>query len=168
MKSALAGYLKMFCNKQQGVSLLGVIVAIFIISLGMVGILALSSYSLKSSSQSKNETIASGLAQEGVEIVRFMRSANVEWSDWYSSISSGDYLVQYNNNSLIPFFETPLKLDANSGLYQYDYGSNTIFYRRVNLEKLSDLEVKVISEIKWQDRGEWRYLIVEDRLWNWH
>jgi hypothetical protein len=159
--------MKILKNPQAGLSLLGIIVAFFIISFGMVGILSLSNYSLNISSQSKNETIASGLAQEGVEMIRFMRSANVNWADWYDSIVSGNYLVQYNTNSLFEFSETPLKINSLSGLYQYESGNNTIFYRRINLEKISDDEIKVLSEIKWQDKGAWHFLTVEDRLWNW-
>ena len=67
----------------------------------------------------------------------------------------------------MPFSETPLKLDANTGLYQYDSGDNSPFYRKVTLTKNSYREVKVVVEVKWQLKGQWYYLTVEDRLWNW-
>ena len=154
-------------RNQKGFSLIGVIVAIFIVAISMVGMLDLSQTSLKGAFSSKMRLVASGLAQEGIEVVRYTRRSQTEWDDWYNSISSGDYLVQYNSSNLLSFFEMPLRSDANSGLYQYDSGSNSPFYRKITLTKLSSNEVKVAVEVKWRASGGWRNLIVEDRLWNW-
>lgn len=156
-----------FRLKNQGFSLLGVIIAIFITSVGLLSILSLAVTTIKSSALSEAKLIASGLAQEGVEVVRGFRRAQTEWNDWYSFVSSGDYRVQYNSASLMSFSETPLKLDTTSGLYQYDTGNDSPFYRKVNLTKVSASEVKVVVEVKWQLKGGWHYLTVEERLWNW-
>lgn len=145
---------------------MGIIVTIFIVSVGLMGILGLSNASLKGASLSKNRLIASGLAQEGVEVVKNIRKSNTEWDDWYSSVVNGDYRVQYNSSALMAFSETPLKLDP-SGLYQYGSGDNTIFHRKVILTKISDHEVKVVVEVKWLLKGGQHTLTVEDRLWNW-
>ncbi len=153
-------------HHQKGFSLLEVIIAIFIAAVGLVGILSLANMSLKESSLSKDRLIASGLAQEGIEIIRDIRKSNIEWSDWYSGLSNGDYRVQYNSADLISYSETPLKLNSNN-LYQYDSGDNFPFYRKINLTKISADEVKIIAEVKWQIKGNWYYLIAENRLWNW-
>ena len=155
---------------KKGFSLIGVILAVFITSVGIVGMLDLSQTSLKAATLSKTRLIASGLAQEGVEVVRYTRRAQMEWDDWYDSVSSGNYLVQYNNANLLDFLvfsETPLRLNAGSGLYQYDAGANSPFYRKVTLTKWSSTEVRVIVEIKWLEKGNWHKLTVEDRLLNW-
>ena len=155
---------------KNGFSLIGVILAIFITSVGIVGMLDLSQTSLKAASLSKMRLIASGLAQEGVEIVRYTRRAQMEWDDWYDAIISGNYLVQYDNSNLLDFLtfsETPLKFNVNGGLYQYDSGSNSSFYRKATLTKLSADKVKVVVEIKWHEKGNWHELTVEDRLLNW-
>jgi len=154
-------------QNQAGFTLLEVIIAMFIILVGLVGILTLANLSLKSASLSKMRLIASGLAQEGIEVVRNMRKSQLEWDDWYNGVSNGDYRVQYNSASLLSFAETPLKLDKASGLYQYDSGDRTPFYRKVTLSKISNNEVKVVVEVKWQLKGGWHYLTLEDRLWNW-
>lgn len=156
----------MSSHHQKGFSLLEVIIAMFIAAVGLVGILSLANMSLKGSSLSKNRVIASGLAQEGIEIIRDIRKSNIEWDDWYSRISNGDYRVQYNSTDLISYSETPLKLNG-SNLYQYDSGNNSRFYRKITLTKISADEVKVITEVKWQIKGNWHYLIAENRLWNW-
>lgn len=154
-------------KKEIGFSLLGVIVAVFVTSVGLVAILQLSNAALKGALPSKMRIIAAGLAQEGIEIVRDLRKRNSEWDDWYSSIIDGDYLIQYDSNSLVSFSETPLLLDENTGLYQYDLGEASSFYRKVNLTKISADEVSIVAEVKWFSQENWHYLTVEDRLWNW-
>ena len=154
--------------KQNGFSLLGIIIAIFIISVGLTAILTLSNFSVRAAAASKDKVIGSFLAQEGIEAVRFMRESQVDWSVWYNSISNGSYRVQYNSG-LLGFADTALLIDGN-GFYQYNSGATTPFYRRIILTKApsgDSNELKVVAEIKWQDRGQWNYLRAEDRLWNW-
>jgi len=160
----------MFINK-NGFSLIGVIISTFIVSTGLVAVLSLANMSLRSSSTGEMRLIASGLAQEGVETIRDIRRSNADWIDWewYGSIATStvrNYRVQYDNTNLMSFSETPLKID-NNGFYRYDFGNNTFFYRKITLTKISYQEVKIVVEIKWQSRGDWHYLTVEDRLWNW-
>lgn len=155
-------------DNQSGFSLLGIIIAIFIISIGLTAILTLSNFSVRAAAVSKDKAIASFLAQEGVEAVRFMRESQVDWNGWYGSIGNGSYCVQYNSG-LLGFADTPLLIDG-SGFYQYNSGTATPFYRRIILTKApsgDSNELKVVAEIKWQDRGQWHYLVAEDRLWNW-
>lgn len=162
----------MLKNNQKGFSLLGVIAAVFVISIGLVAILSLASFSIKSASVSEMRLIASGLAQEGIEIIRDARQLNSNWDEWqwYSEViatsSSQSYLIQYDDSSLLPFSEIPLKLDTN-GFYQYDSGDNSPFYRKITLTKISYSEVKAIIEVKWQTKDQWQYLMLEERLWQW-
>jgi len=156
----------MLRHKQNGFSLIGVIATLFIVAVGLTSVISLTSMSLNSSNTSKMRLIASSLAQEGIEVVRDVRRANVEWDDWYSSISDGNYRVQYDNASLISFSDTPLKINSN-GYYQYDSGDDSAFSRKITFTKLSANELKLSVEIKWKLRGQWSYLTAEDRLWNW-
>lgn len=156
-------------EKNKGFSLIGVIATLFIAAVGLASVISLTSISLNSSNSSKMKLVASGLAQEGIEIVRDIRRANADetnWSNWYSAILNGDYRVQYNIENLISFSDAPLKIDAQ-GYYQYDSGDDSPFYRKVSFDKLSANELKLSVEIKWKLRGQWFYLTVEDRLWNW-
>ena len=152
-------------NNQKGFSLLGVMVAVFLISMGLVAILSLANYSLRAATLSKNKTTASFLAQEGIEAVRYIRESQSDWNAWYNSINSGSYRIRYNSG-LFGFVDTPLLINSN-GFYQYSSGAATPFYRRIILNKISANELSVSAEIKWQDRGKWHYLTAEDRLWNW-
>jgi len=154
--------------KNKGFSLLGVIIAIFITTVGLGALLSLATMSLKQASPSRMKTIASGLAQEGIEIVREIRKSYANWDDWYSGVIDGDYRVQYDSASLMPFVEIPLRLNTGSGLYQYSSGGDSHFYRKITLTKISADEVKAVVEVKWQTQGgQWHNLTAEDRLWNW-
>jgi len=162
----------MLKQNKNGFSLLGVIIAIFIAITGLIAILSLANYSLSAASNSKMKLIASGLAQEGIEVVRNIRESQSDWNEWYDGIVNCNYpvqcnyQVQYNSLALVSYSDTPLKIDSN-GLYQYDSGNDSPFYRKISLSKISDNEVKVVVEIKWQEKGKLHSLIAEDRLWNW-
>ena len=159
----------MFNSNQKGFSLLGVIVAMFIIIVGLTAVLSLANMSLKSSSASKMRLIASGLAQEGIEVIRNMRETELEWDTWYGNVVDGDYRVQYDYSDLsdlVAFSDTAIKLDITTGLYQYDNGNDTIFKRKVALTNSGNL-VDVVVEITWQLKGQSHSLVVENQLWNW-
>lgn len=156
-------------NNQKGLTILDVLVAVFIIAVGLAAVLALLNYTLRAAQTSKMGLIASGLAQEGVEIVRSVRDAQADWTGWFASPLAGDWQVAYDSSSFsIPDnTSAPLKYDAATGLYQYATGSNTLFYRKVSISKISSDQLKVIVDIKWTLGSMERHLIVEDRLWRW-
>lgn len=144
----------------------------FIIMVGLTSVLSLANMSLKGTSTSKMRLIATGLAQEGVEIIRYMRETQSDWDTWYSEVEviSGDYRIQYDNSDLsdlVAFSDIFLKLDSATGLYQYDSGDDTIFKRKVSLTSVSAVQVNVVVEIIWQLKDNDYSLAVESRLWNW-
>lgn len=164
-------------RKEKGFSLLGVIIAMFIMIVGMVGILGLLEMSFYSAYSSKMKLTASGLAQEGIEIVRGIRRRQSDWDAWYSSIpnSGMNISVQYNSDCLgccpggscpSPGSNPKLKINS-SGFYQYDSGNESSFTRMITIEKISSNEIKVISEVNWQRGSSGHFFRIEDRLWNW-
>ena len=159
-----------FRQKSAGFGLLGVIISVFIITVGLTAILSLANMSLKGASAGKMRLIASGLTQEGIEIIRNMREVELDWDDWYEDaeiVAGGDYRVQYDNSNLMAFSNTVLKLDTTTGLYQYDIGEDTIFKRKITLTKVSSDQVDVRVEVSWQLREPSHSLVAENKLWNW-
>jgi len=168
-------------REKNGFSLIGIIVATFITLVGLVAILSLANASLKGATTSKNRLIASGLTQEGIEIVRDIRASYADWTDWewYSTTTPllhsintfEEYCIDYDDVVLNNCVGTdpPLKLDivGVNGTYQYDAGDDTIFSRKVTLTRKSLNQVKVEVEVKWSAKGQIHTLIAEDRLWNW-
>ncbi len=156
-------------KKERGFSLLGVVVSLFLVTVGLLGFTGLFSAMEALSAQNKNDLVAGFLAQEGIEIVRRIRenASELNWSDWHSSVSSGDYSVQYDSSDLEPFQSAPLKFDQNTFVYSYDSGNNSLFYRTVRLQKVDDDQTVVSVIISWSSKGNNYSLTLEDILYNW-
>lgn len=161
-----------------GFSFISVIVALFIIIVGFFGILSLVLSSFSGVYASEKRLIASGLAQEGIEIVSAIRRQYIDWNDWewYSTKpldNSETFCVQYNTISLAACSGNPLKIDKSSGVagvYQYDSGEDSGFYRTITLTRVGLDEIKVVSKIQWHPKGnssDWADITAEDHLWKW-
>lgn len=124
-----------------------VLIAIFIMVAGLMAITALYSRSLKRSFENRDQIIAAGLAQEGVELIRNKRDTNVlRGVDSFESISSvcnidhktltcgtGATGLQYANN----FYERT--------------GSSGRFHRRIETSQAGEL-LTVMSFVSWDSR----------------
>ena len=89
-------------NKQSGFSILEIIVIVFIVSLGLLGILSLTTQNIRVQYINKNNLIASQLAQEGLELVRNIRDTNwtIEGSNWDTGLSAGTFKIDFDDNAL--------------------------------------------------------------------
>ena len=126
---------------------------------------------LRSASAIRDNFIASGLAQEGMEAVR-----NIRDRDWFlgnafgASIPDGAYRVQWNSQSLIVLApDSYLKKDGISGIFSYDTGNDVIFKRTVNISTITaNVEKKIVITVSWTDRGGTpKLLSAEEHLFNW-
>jgi len=80
--------------------------------------------------------------------------------------------MQYDTaNSLMPYdASAKLYVDNNSGIYSYDNNSNsspTLFTRKISITKISNAELKIISEITWNEPPRSKIISVEDHLFDW-
>ena len=161
----------MFNNKekQKGFTLLGVLISLFLVTVGIVGFAMLFRSFEAAAIQNKNELTAGFLAQEGIEIVRRSREASnkTDWSTWYSNLIEGDYNVVYSDDELQTYSHVPLKLDPATLSYNYTTGNDTIFYRKVNLDILDANTVKVSCTVDWSFKGENYQIILQNQLYNW-
>lgn len=163
---------KHILKSEKGFTLLEVIASIFIITIGVMGILSLITMSISGALISKSQLIAANLAQEGIEVVRNIRDSN--WIEqrrdpdvfWNQGLSPGDYRVEYDSESLLALSGNPA-LKLSNGRYQYDNGTDTLFHRKVTIENISSEQIKVICEITWDQRGRSLSVLAEQRLYNW-
>ena len=156
---------------RKGFTLVEVIVAIGIISMVSVGATYGISLSLTSAFLVKNDLIAANLAQEGLEIVRGIRDR-----DWHlgnsfgASLPNGNYLIDWNSQSLSGFSDTFLKIDSN-GVYNYSSGQDTIFKRKVIIEDSAQNPASVEKvakvEVSWNEKSGLKTIQAELRLFNW-
>lgn len=152
--------------KQRALTLLEVIVAIFVIIIGITGALSLINYTISGVLVGKSQIIAVNLAQEGLEIVRNIRDSNwIQNIAWNIGLATGEYQAQYNSDDLLSLAGNPvIKINSN-GFYQYDVGTNTHFHRKITITSAN--EIKVISEVTWSERGRSFSVSAEDRLYDW-
>ncbi|MDP2934630.1 MAG: prepilin-type N-terminal cleavage/methylation domain-containing protein [bacterium] len=157
-------------KNNTGFTLLEIIVAMGVIISVLTSALVLITLSVNSTKTTRSKIIAIGLSQEGLEIVRNIRDNN--WLarrrtalNWKQDLDPGNYRVQYNSSGLLAFSTMSLRL--NSGFYQYDSGNNTLFYRKITIEHIGNNQIRVISEITWNERGRNQIISAETRLYNW-
>jgi len=158
----------------KGFSLAEVIIAIFVLTIGVVGGINLLTRSLSIASLSRAQIIATSLAQEGLEIVRNIRDTNwieerhTPGTSWIEGLNcSSGCRVQYNKDYLLALGSNPVLKIGPNGFYQYDDGSSTIFRRKITIEQINDYEVKVIAEVTWTEKGQSHKIEAETRLFNW-
>jgi len=160
--------------KNSGTTLVEALVAVLILSIGIIPSLGIILVSQNLSSAIKNNLIAANLAQEGVEVVRALRDNN-----WFNGnifdtgLADGIYLVEWNSTSLVALSgdNPPLKKDTN-GLYNYTTGTDSSFRRRIIITKDPTVpgcncELLITSEVTWPERTRMRTVNVESHLYNW-
>jgi type II secretory pathway pseudopilin PulG len=163
-------------KKTDGFSLLEVIIAIFVITIGIIGVANLISYSISSVAVAKSQIIATELAQEGLEIVRNIRDSNwladITWNSGLDTCAGG-CRVQYNSVGLLALGGNPVLNINSNGFYLYDVTKpETLFRRKITITDNPDgdintPDIKVVSEITWSQRGRSFNVNAEDRLYNW-
>ena len=161
---------------RAGFSLVEIVTVLFIVSLGLVGILSLIVQNIQSQSYNKDNLIAYQLAQEGIELIRKVRDSNWRGAKLPFNIilSPGQYRMDYND--LTPTHYSPghpeqliLVQDAN-GFYSHDLAAtvNTNgFSRLITIENGDDDSVKVTVRISWGTNNRNYTYDLATILYNW-
>jgi len=167
--------IKIFNN--QGISILEVVVAILIITIGMVGVLSLVIQNVEAQYINKNILIATGLAQEGLELVRNVRDLNwlTAGNAWNQDIvGDGTYAIDYRgrgsiNASVNTLNDAGARLYVNSSnLYTHSSadGAATDFYRLISVVDQANY-LDVSCAIRWKEGTQNRDYTAETYLYDW-
>lgn len=167
MKNFFKKQLFRHSSRQAGFTLIEITIVIFIITMGLIGVLSLATQTIKISNFNKNEFIASQLAQEGIELVRKERDRN--WMQgllFNNDISDGGmgYTFGIDYLGYKPSVSDIDKLGANlkivNGFYELDEynsgGTVTPYYRMITTNKYDeeeDYKLEVESWVRWRDSG---------------
>lgn len=148
-----------------------ILVTIFLFGLAFTATTFILTTNIRSATALQNNFIASGLAQEGVEVIR-----NIRDRDWFlgvafgASVPDGSWRVQWDSQALIVLGSNPnLKRDTGSGIFSYDAGSDTIFKRTIEIDTpVANVEKKIVVNVTWVERGgASKSISAEEHLFNW-
>ena len=161
----------------KGFSLIEVITAIFILTVGIGGSFSLIYQTLSAVYGVRSELEASFLAQEGVEIVKNLRdnawleSRAATSTSWLANLSQagGNYEADYSSQYLSQAYSSSDYLKINSdGYYNSSSGDNTNFTREISRTNVSTTTVKVVVTVNWRTAGKSRSLQVVENITDWY
>ena len=154
-----------FLPKQNGFTIVETLVAIAILMIAIAGPLVVASKGLNSALASKDQMIASYLAQESMEVIKNMRDNNLKsGGGWLDNLNTSNvcnntavngYLCDASaiaNNPIISQTDHKLYYNANTG-YSHDSsaGSATIFSRYFYFQSVNSGEVVAHVYVDWNE-----------------
>jgi len=164
---------------QNGLTIIEALVALVVLSFGLIPAISILSASTRLSALIVNNLIAANLAQEGIEVIRSLRDAN--WFNYrsYDNGFIGNWRVEWNTNGttipLIPVgTNPPLNFDTSTGIFSYSSCPSCIqtgFKRWVSVTTTANpcnCELVVVSRVEWSQHGKIRTQNVEAHLYNWN
>ncbi|MDD5528301.1 MAG: hypothetical protein PHO56_05040 [Patescibacteria group bacterium] len=173
-------------NTNPGFTILEITVVIFIIVMGLMGILSLSNQNIQVKTINRSTVIASQLAQEGLELVRNKRDVNwLQGGDWETSSSTGshlDILQQAKGYSYTVDAATGLigaapggindsaaKLYLNSaGFYTHAVtATSTGFSRLITVGNETAASTSVTCLVQWHNGTNTNNFTAQTVLYNW-
>jgi len=176
---------KILNNKtsKRAFTLLEVMTAVFVATVGLIGVFIVIQNLSTYTSSSKDRLVASYLAQEGMEIIRNIRDTN--WLEpptnyWDEGLNyprdctccySGcevDYTAPTVLDPALSYSNQYLKIDSN-GFYSYSPGTDTKFKRKITITAPATLECPLDNCLLVKVSVTWLGGKVEalENLYNW-
>jgi len=154
---------------KRGFTLLEVLVATFIITVGIIGTFSLVSRTIYSANISSKRLIVAYLAQEGIEIVRNIRDTNwLEQTSWNDGLTGclfpAGCEADYEDQALAFYQDRKLYID-NNGFFSYSpSATQTGFKRRITVTPNGSDILKVSVWVGWQGKIE---ITAQENLYDW-
>ncbi len=155
-------------NYRKGFTLIELMITIFIISIGLIGIMTLIQNTLGSASFVKLNLKAAYLAQEGIELTRNVRDNNwLNQDDYKNGLSncSAGCQIDYKSNNLSIYNDNFLLID-NNNFYNHSSGDESKFKRKITINDKNEY-LEIISEVFWSHRGDDYSIEVVEYLYDW-
>lgn len=171
--------MKLIMMKNKGFTLLEVIAAIFVITVGMIGAMSAVQKTITLISVSSSRLTAVYLAQEGIEIVRNIRDGNwlegrtidTPWDEGLNICSAGcegDYTILAGEDPVLSVYQDrKLRIDPINGFFNYTTGGETKFKRKITIILDGSDILKVLVEVNWVEREMPQTLSAQENLYKW-
>lgn len=159
--------------RERGFTMIEMIAAIFIVTVGVIGIFILIQQTISFITISSSRLVAFYLAQEGIEIVRNIRDSNIlkihqeiEGVEWDTGLTDCDLGCEADYDDwILVSNDRYLKIDG--GFYNYDLGNDTRFKRKIIIIPDSDV-LSVSVEVSWQERNRTHQVTTKENLYCWY
>jgi prepilin-type N-terminal cleavage/methylation domain-containing protein len=185
---------KYFNKNQKGFTLVETLVSLVIFSVSIVALISITASGVADTNFANKKQTATLLAQEGIEITRFMRdsflrySQNGGWAGFidyvYNPCSATQFGCTFDtqviadvvNGSLLQAVQTcvngvcpEMKIDPQTGFYQYNPGSGSGYTRTIQMDQqdLGSDEIRVISTVSWRHGGNTHDVSYSEVMSNW-
>lgn len=167
-------------SNRSGQSLVEVMIALSILTMGFLGVFNLLAKSLFLNRTVSNEATATYLAAEGVELAKNMIDHDVYLglatggAGWGACFGNGgDFELDHISQSCTFSLNRPLWYHAASGLYDYNQAgaTKTAFTRKINVQNVGaplGHEIEVKSTVSWNTGLASSKIAIEDYFYNWH
>jgi hypothetical protein len=160
--------------KSKAFTLIEVIVATFIITVGIGGVFALIQKTISDTSLLADRLTATYLAQEGIEIVKNIRDTNflkiyegsLTEEQWTQDLTGceGGCEADYTDFALLTN-DRYLKIEG--GFYKYSAsGIETSFKRKITITPDTD-KLEVLVEVLWEERGNIHQVAAQENVYKW-
>ena len=170
-----------FKKKQKAFTLVEVLIAVSILTIGILSGFILITKVLYNTAVIQDRLTASFLTQEGIELVRQVRDSNFlqimngESVEWKDGLADGSYTIESKAGSEQPITLTSVDTGEGSNfrynddtkIYNYTTGEPTTFNREIKITTINDDEIRVESIMEWTTKRIDFTLTVEDHLFNW-
>jgi len=135
--------------KNKGFTILEAIIAVSIITIGIISLLIFSQNAVLTIYHARNNLTAVYLAKEGMENIRNIRDQNLlRGANWNSGISS---------RAVAPLF-------IDDGFYNQNTGTPTKFTREIIITSIPNFDgINVRTIVRWAEHS----FSIEENLYNW-
>lgn len=170
-------------KKQKGFTFLELMIAMFLLTVGILGASKLLRDISRASHKSFNQIVAAYLAQEGIELVRNMRDNN--WLDensgagWIGNNKCYEMSIlknqekevscqnNYSNLRNLYLSEVNIGGQSNRIFYNYNVGRITPYKRKIEFKNIeSNKSVEIIATVYWSNKDDDK-IIIKTMLYNW-
>jgi len=156
---------------KKGFTLLEVMVAIFVITVGIMGVMTILQRTIFLTSVSFSRLTAAYLAQEGIEIVRNVRDTNwLENSAWDDGLPASPpaYGVDYQTQTLPdPNCSSEGYLEFDGNFSKCSANPLAKFKRKITITKTLPDSLDVSVQVFWSEKGKPYTFSAQENLYNW-
>jgi Tfp pilus assembly protein PilV len=173
-----------FSRRNKGFTVIEALVAITILLLGVLGPLSVATRGITDGMIAKNQIVALGLAQEGVELIRAKIDSNLNNSNlWLTGLDSClnsaspptcRVLATSNEYESCDLSAGTCDLRSGSnGIYVVTGGTGQIFSREIQVAVtpatsplVSDVEAKITIKVGWWNKNQHRDVTLNTYVYN--